>query len=96
MFIICLINYKDNIIFPPVEFRDRPVAKSLLHFTKSHEIGLWDKRYPLAQLIRSRKAVEYSMGKISQEMKGLKFTETVKKTFILYVIANWQITLNFS
>ena len=84
-------EYEDNIILPPLEFRDdyKPLprtkieqaAKALKGYTKSFEIGIKNNKDPLAQLQNTRKATEYHIVSILTSMKGLKFVETLKVTF---------------
>ena len=100
-------QYEDNIIVPPVEFRDnykpiptprtkqnavkKPVPtprtiikqtdKALKGFTKSFEIGIKNNKDPLDEMQNTRKAIEYSVISLLNEMKGLKYVETLKVTF---------------
>ena len=86
-------EYEDNIILPPLEFRDdyKPVplprtkieqlAKALKGYTKSFEIGIKNNKDPLEQLQTTRKAIEHHIRNILESMKGLKFVETLKVTF---------------
>ena len=114
-------EYEDNIILPPLEFRDdykpiplprakkpiplprakkpvplprakKPVPlprtkitqvdKALKGYTKSFEISVKNNKDPLAQLQNTRKATAYHIISILPSMKGLKFIETLKMTFI--------------
>ena len=86
-------EYEDNIILPPLEFRDdykpvplprtkiEQVAKALKGYTKSFEISIKSNKDPLTQLKNTRKAIEYHIIKILTSMKGLKFVETLRVTF---------------
>ena len=90
-------DYEENIIAPPLEFRDnyrddsKPVPmprtqinqvdKALKGYTKSYEIGIKNNKDPLEQLHNTRSAVKHHINKLLNEMKGLKFVETLKVTF---------------
>ena len=100
-------DYEENIILPPVEFRDdyKPIPKprskqlvvkkpipmprtkieqterALKGFTKSYEIGIKNNKDPSIQMQNTRKATEYHINKLLNEMKGLKYVETLKVTF---------------
>ena len=100
-------QYEDNIILPPVEFRNnykpipaprtkrkvvkKPVPtprtvikqtdKALKGFTKSFEISIKSDQDPLAQMQNTRKAIEQRVITSLNEMKGLKYVETLKVTF---------------
>ena len=107
-------KYEDNIIIPPLEFRDdykpilaprtkkqlkapitaprtkkpteKPVPakrtiisqveKALKGYTKSFDVELRDKKDPLVQLQKSRRAVEYLFKNLLVQTKGFKFVET--------------------
>ena len=85
-------DYEENIILPPLEFRDdyKPVPlprtkidqkdKALKGYTKSFEIKIKNKKDPLIQLQNTRKAIEQHIKKLLIEMKGLKFIETLRIT----------------
>ena len=99
-------EYEDNIILPPLEFRDdykpipaprtkklldKPVPtprtkieqtnKALEGYTKSYEINIKDNKDPVAQMQNTRLALDYSMANLLNEMKGLKYVETLTVTF---------------
>ena len=99
-------RYEDNIILPPLEFRDdykpipaprtkklldKPVPtprtiikqtdKALKGYTKSYEINIRNNKDPLAQMQNTRKAIEHRVITLLNEMKGLKYVETLKVTF---------------
>ena len=100
-------EYEDNIILPPLEFRDnykpvpaprtkknavkKPVPtprtiikqtdNALKGFTTSFEIGVKNNKDPLAQMQNTRKAIEQRVINLLDEMKGLKYVETLKVTF---------------
>ena len=98
-------DYEENIIAPPLEFRDdykpvpmprtikpvKPVPlqrtkieqadKALIGYTKSFKIGIKNNKDPLVQLQNTRSAVKHHINTLLDEMKGLKFIETLKVTF---------------
>ena len=99
-------EYEENIILPPIEFRDdykpvpaprtkklldKPVPtprtkieqtdKALKGYTKSYEISIKNNKDPLAQMQNTRKAIEHRVIALLNEMKGLKYVETLKVTF---------------
>ena len=92
----------ENIILPPMQFRDdyKPVPtprtkktvptprtiikqtdKALKGYTKSYEISIRNNKDPLAQMQNTRKVIEHSVISLLNEMKGLKYVETLKVTF---------------
>ena len=85
--------YEENFIQPPLEFRDdyKPIPeprtkiieidKALKGYTKSYEIGIKNTNDPLEQLQNTRLAIKHHINKLLNEMKGLKFIETLKVTF---------------
>ena len=56
--------------------------KALKGYTKSYQINIKFDKDPLNQLQSTRTAIEFHIKKVLGEMKGLKFTETLKLTFI--------------
>ena len=101
-----VIEYEDNIILPPLEFRDdykpipaprtkklldKPVPtpitkieqtnKALKGYTKSYEISIKNNKDPLTQMQNTRLALNYRIANLLNEMKGLKYVETLKVTF---------------
>ena len=99
-------EYEDNIILPPLEFRDdykpipaprtkklldKPVPtprtkieqtnKALKGYTKSYEISIKNNKDPLTQMQNTRLALNYRIANLLNEMKGLKYVETLKVTF---------------
>ena len=50
-------------------------------FTRSYEIGLTNRQDPLIQLQNTRSVINNNLSKVLNEMKGLKFNETLKITF---------------
>ena len=115
-------QYEENIILPPIEFRDdykpipaprtkkplqapiptprtkkpseKPVPekrtiisqveKALKGYTQSFDVELRDKKDPLVQLQKSRRAVEYLFNNLLVQTKGFKFVETLQVKFIKY------------
>ena len=113
-------QYEENIILPPVEFRDdykpipaprtkkplqapiptprtkkpseKPVPekrtiisqveKALKGYTQSFDVELRDKKDPLVQLQKSRRAVEYLFNNLLVQTKGFKFVETLQVKFV--------------
>ena len=88
-------EYEENIILPPPEFRDdyKPVPaprtkieqtdKALKGYTKSYEISIKNNKDPLTQMQNTRNAIEHRVITLLNEMKGLKYVETLKVTFEL-------------
>ena len=81
-------NNEENIIKPPPEFSDqapmtqiKQVDKALKGYTKSYEIGINNDKDPLEQLQNTRSAVKNHINTLLNEMKVLKFVETLKITF---------------
>ena len=56
--------------------------KALKGYTKSYEISIKNNKDPLAQMQKTRMAIEYHTKNILTSMKGLKFVETLKVVFI--------------
>ena len=54
---------------------------ALKGYTKSYEIYIKNKKDPLIQLQNTRKAIEYFVNKQLNEMKGLKYIETLNVVF---------------
>ena len=86
-------EYEDNIILPPLELRDdyKPIPaprtkieqtnKALKGYTKSYEISIKNNKDPLTQMQNTRLALNYRIANLLNEMKGLKYVETLKVTF---------------
>ena len=55
--------------------------KALKGYTKSYEISIKNNKDPLAQMQNTRKAIELHVITLLNEMKGLKYVETLKVTF---------------
>ena len=55
--------------------------KALKGYTKSYEISIKSNKDPLAQMQNTRKAIEHRVITLLNEMKGLKYVETLKVTF---------------
>ena len=108
-------QYEENIISPPIEFRDdyKPippprtkkllrklapipppvpekrtiisqVEKALKGYTQSFDVELRDKKDPLVQSQKSRRAVEYLFKNLLVQTKGFKFIETLQVKFVKY------------
>ena len=55
--------------------------KALKGYTLSYEISIKNNKDPLAQMQNTRKAIEHRVITLLNEMKGLKYVETLKVTF---------------
>ena len=53
-------------------------------YTQSFDVELRDKKDPLLQLQKSRRAVEYLFNNLSVQTKGFKFVETLQVKFVKY------------
>ena len=60
------------------------VEKALQGYTQSFDVELRDKKDPLVQLQKSRRAVEYLFNNLLVQTKGFKFVETLQVKFIKY------------
>ena len=58
------------------------VEKALKGYTKSFDVELRDKKDPLLQLQKSRRAVEYLFINLLVQTKGFKFVETLQVKFV--------------
>jgi len=56
------------------------VDKALKGYTKSYEINIKNNKDPLVQMQNTRKASEYHINTLLNEIKGLKYVETLKVT----------------
>ena len=90
-------QYEDNIIQPVPAPRTKKNAvkkpvptprtiikqtdKALKGFAKSYEINIRNNRDPLVQMQNTRKGAERQVTTLLNEMKGLKYVETLKVTF---------------
>ena len=90
-------QYEDNIIQPVPAPRTKKNAvkkpvptprtiikqtdKALKGFAKSYEINIRNNRDPLVQMQNTRKGAEHRVITLLNEMKGLKYVETLKVTF---------------
>ena len=75
---------KRNVIKQPVPTRSTKIEqteKALKGYTKSFEINIKNKKDPLIQLQNTKKAVDYFVNERLNEMKGLKYVETLKVVF---------------
>ena len=75
---------KKNAVKKPVP-TPRTIIKqtdnALKGFVKSYEISIKNNKDPLAQMQNTRKAIEHRVITSLNEMKGLKYVETLKVTF---------------
>ena len=96
---------EENIIKPPLEFRDeeniikppleymnpapitqiKQVDKALKGYTKSYEISINNDKDPLEQLQSTRSDLKHQINTLLNELKGLKFVEALKVTFVKMV-----------
>ena len=60
--------------------------KALKGFTRSYEISLTNRQDPLIQLHNTRSLIKNNLLKVLNEMKGLKFNETLKIMFEKYKV----------
>ena len=60
------------------------VEKALKGYTQSFDVELRDKKDPLVQLQKSRRAVEYLFNNLLVQTKGFKFVETLQVKFVKY------------
>ena len=71
--------------FTQVEEQTEPTfiqkEQALRGFARSYEIGLVNRQDPLIQLQKTRLLIKNNLLKILNEMKGIKFNETLKITF---------------
>ena len=58
------------------------VEKALKGYTQSFDVELRDKKDPLLQLQKSRRAVEYLFNNLLVQNKGFKFVETLQVKFV--------------
>ena len=58
------------------------VEKALKGYTQSFDVELRDKKDPLLQSQKSRRAVEYLFNKLLVQTKGFKFVETLQVKFV--------------
>ena len=58
------------------------VEKALKGYTQSFDVELRDKKDPLRQLQKSRRAVEYLFNNLLVQTKGFKFVETLQVKFV--------------
>ena len=58
------------------------VEKALKGYTQSFDVELRDKKDPLLQLQKSRRAVEYLFNNLLVQTKGFKFVETLQDKFV--------------
>ena len=60
------------------------VEKALKGYTQSFDVELRDKKDPLVQSQKSRRAVEHLFKNLSVQTKGFKFVETLQVKFVKY------------
>ena len=60
------------------------VEKALKGYTQSFDVELRDKKDPLLQLQKSKRAVEYLFNNLLVQTKGFKFVETLQVKFVKY------------
>ena len=68
-------------IYKVVEPTFTQKEKALRGYTRSYEVGLTNRQDPLIQLQKTRSVIRKNLLKILNEMKGLKFNETLKIKF---------------
>ena len=75
---------KQNAVKKPVptpRTKIEQTDKALKGYTKSYEISIKNNKDPLPQMQNTRKAIEHRVITLLNEMKGLKYVETLKVTF---------------
>ena len=68
-------------MFKPTEPTFTQKEQAMRGFTRSYEISLTNRQDPLIQLHNTRSVIKNNLSKVLNEMKGLKFNETLKITF---------------
>ena len=74
-------DYEDNKPVPASRTKIEQTDKALKGYTKSYTISIKNNKDPLAQMQNTRKAIEHRVITLLNEMKGLKYVETLKVTF---------------
>ena len=74
-------TYKPRRPIPTPRTKIEQTDKALKGYTKSYEINIKNNKDPLAQMQNTRKAIEHRVIALLNEMKGLKYVETLKVTF---------------
>ena len=74
-------NKKPRRPIPTPRTKIEQTDKALKGYTKSYEISIKNNKDPLAQMQNTRKAIEHRVITLLNEMKGLKYVETLKVTF---------------
>ena len=74
-------TYKPRRPIPTPRTKIEQTDKALKGYTKSYEINIKNNKDPLAQMQNTRKAIEHRVITLLNEMKGLKYVETLKVTF---------------
>ena len=75
---------KQNAVQKPVptpRTKIEQTDKALKGYTKSYEISIKNNKDPLVQMQNTRKATESHINTLLNEIKGLKYVETLKVTF---------------
>ena len=75
------------------------VEKALKGYTQSFDVELRDKKDPLLQLQKSRRAVEYLFNNLLVQTKGFKFVETLQVKFVKHsndkkILKKWLFQFN--
>ena len=76
---------EDHIINAPVP-KIKELNRALKGHAKSYEIELQDNLDPLKHFIKTRALVESHLENLLKDMKGFKFIETLKVTFVKHTI----------
>ena len=68
-------------------------------YTQSFDVELSDKKDPLLQLQKSRRAVEYLFNNLLVQNKGFKFVETLQVKFVKHsndkkILKKWLFQFN--
>ena len=74
-------NERKNEIMNMFKLTFTQKEQALRGFARSYEIGLINRQDPLIQLQNTRLVIKNNLLKVLNEMKGLKFNETLKITF---------------
>ena len=75
------------------------VEKALKGYTQSFDVELRDKKDPLLQSQKSRRAVEYLFNNLLVQTKGFKFVETLQVKFVKHsndkkILKKWLFQFN--
>ena len=72
---------------PPVPLprtKIKLLDKALNGYTKSYKINIKDNKHPIIQLQKTRLDISYHIKNLLKSMKGLKYVQTLKITFMKY------------